>query len=241
MIVEIAGIRAEIIEKYPYARWLCRDYLAEGEASAFQVSVTQEEIEEVRNSEKNLPEIDICESFALLEQLSFSMLQYDCFLLHAAVIAVDGEAYAFTAQSGTGKSTHIAAWKKYFGDRAVIVNGDKPFLRVIDGIMYACGSPWCGKEGWQSNCMVPLKALCFLERGDTNEIHRIGQAEVIDGIFRQLRLPPDPVRMGKLLDLLDFTVCHVPCYRLQCDQSKEAVRVSYEGMQGESRKTEVGR
>ena len=41
----------------------------------------------------------------------------------------------FTAQSGTGKSTHIKLWKKHFGKDVDIVNGDKPIVRVFnDGI-----------------------------------------------------------------------------------------------------------
>lgn len=230
MIVEIAGIRAKITEKYSYTKEICRDYVAEGDSFDFEVEVTQKEIEEAQNPKERMPE-SICESFAILDKLSFAMLSYNCFLIHAAVIAVDGEAYAFTARSGTGKSTHIAAWKKHFGDRAVVVNGDKPFLRVIGNKIYACGSPWAGKENWQSNCMVPLKALCFLERGETNQIRRIGQREVVDGIFPQLRLPPDEMQMVKLLNLLEGLVCHVPCYRLSCDRSQEAVLVSYKGMQ----------
>lgn len=55
---------------------------------------------------------------------------YDCFLMHGAVTAVNGAGYMFfTATSGTGKSTHVGLWKKYFDD-VEIINGDKPFIRV---------------------------------------------------------------------------------------------------------------
>ena len=99
------------------------------------------------------------------------MPDFDAFLLHAAVIEVDGLAYAFAAPSGTGKTTHIALWKKFFGDRANIINGDKPIIRFENGTPYIYGTPWCGKEGYNINTKAPLAALCFIERSPENTIH----------------------------------------------------------------------
>ena len=50
---------------------------------------------------------------------------------------VDDYAYVFSADSGTGKSTHTQLWLEHFGDRAYILNDDKPAIRLIDGKVYA--------------------------------------------------------------------------------------------------------
>ena len=239
MKIQIADVQIEVNQADAYTEYLSREYRSDSDRCDIEISVTEQEIEQVRreNTGAELPE-EVLKSFAILEKLNMEMLKFDAFYLHAAIIAVNDEAYAFSAKSGTGKSTHIHLWKQYFGERAVIINGDKPFLRRIDGVLYACGSPWCGKEGWQTNVMVPLKALCFLERAEENKIERISQAEVIERIFRQIRFPHDAEKMRKFLELMDWLVSHIPCYRLRCNISEEAVKVSYHGMSElENRKT----
>ena len=67
-------------------------------------------------------------------------------LYHGSVIAVDGQGYLFTAKSGTGKSTHTALWRELFGERAVMVNDDKPLLRVKDDQVTVYGTPWNGNR-----------------------------------------------------------------------------------------------
>ena len=47
---------------------------------------------------------------ALLRQLAEKGPAVGRFLMHAAVLEYDGRAYAFTASSGTGKSTHLLLW-----------------------------------------------------------------------------------------------------------------------------------
>ena len=93
--------------------------------------------------------------------------------MHGAAIAFDGAAYLFTAPSGTGKTTHVRLWRQYLGSRVTVVNGDKPFLSLEpDGTVRVWGSPWAGKERWQSPISVPLCGVCLLERG-TDRICRL--------------------------------------------------------------------
>lgn len=160
------------------------------------------------------------------------LLDYDCLLLHSAVLAVDGRAYAFSAPSGTGKSTHVSLWKRHFGERAVVVNGDKPFMRRVRGMWYACASPWAGKEGWQTRVDVPLAALCFIERGDHDAIRPLDEREVTDRIVAQVDIPEDPERACRQLDLIGSLMAEVPSYLLTCTVSTEAARLSYETLSG---------
>ena len=98
------------------------------------------------------------------------MISYDTILFHGSVIAVDGIGYLFTAKSGTGKSTHTRLWREYFGDRAAMVNDDKPLLKITDSSVIAYGTPYNGKHRLGTNISVPLKAICILTRAADNHI-----------------------------------------------------------------------
>ena len=53
-----------------------------------------------------------------------------------------------------------------------------------------------------------------------------------DRIFTQLLIPSDAQGATKTLALADELVKSVPAYVMQCDISKDAARISYEGMTG---------
>ena len=53
------------------------------------------------------------------------------FVLHSACFDVSGEGVAFAAHSGTGKTTHMRLWQELLGDKMVVVNGDKPIVRIL--------------------------------------------------------------------------------------------------------------
>lgn len=163
--------------------------------------------------------------------------KHDSFIAHAAVIKYDGLAYAFMAPSGTGKSTHIKLWMDTLGPSATVINGDKPILRLDktpagDPQVIACGSPWAGKEGWQTNTSAPLAGLCFLTRGSTDTCHRISPTEAFNSAVRQIYMPSDPTSAIRTLDFVDVLLQTVPLYQLSCTMNKTAVKASFEAMTG---------
>jgi len=81
------------------------------------------------------------ETLAVYRQIAERMPAYDTVLFHGSVVAVDGVAYLFAASSGTGKSTHARLWRELFGDRAVMVNDDKPLIRISADGATAYGTP----------------------------------------------------------------------------------------------------
>ncbi len=156
------------------------------------------------------------------------MPYYNAFLMHAAVVAADGAAYIFTAPSGTGKSTHIQLWKDHFGDRAVIVNGDKPLIRVIDGAVYVCGTPWRGKEGWGGNYTLPVAGICVIEQSPENHIRKLSVSEASRHIFKQVLISRDSEEsFDRFWSLLNRMMTTVDIYLLQCNRDPEASRLSY--------------
>ncbi|MCD7847477.1 MAG: hypothetical protein LUG49_05565 [Oscillospiraceae bacterium] len=227
--LQIAGISVGVDNKYPLSQWNCEEHITVT-SPIFTASATEKEVQEEYDRLKGEFNLADCESNILYRKVSVGMLRYDAFLLHAAVVAVDGEGYVFTAPGGTGKSTHANYWMQEFGDRAVLINGDKPIIRLMNDKFYVCGTPWRGKERLGCAEIVPLKAVCLLERGAENEIAPADADTTLDKIFQQILLPEEPELAMKQLDLLDRLIGAVPVYNLKCNMSQEAAFVAYQGI-----------
>lgn len=233
--IKIADFVIEIQNKYNYIENLCRDYIVNEGTPDLIASCTENEIkEEIQNfAEPSYANFAYCESVCIYRSISLQLPKYNAFLMHSAVIDVDGKAYAFTAQSGTGKSTHICLWKKLLGDRVVVVNGDKPILRFIEDKLYIYGTPWCGKEGWNTNMRSELKGLCFLERAEENSIQPLEKTKAAERIMQQILMPKDPFGAISTLELMDKMLMKVDTWLLGCNMDIEAAKIAYENMSGE--------
>ena len=230
--IKIADMCIGIDNKYNGVFRLCRDYICEGEPE-FSVCVGEEEIVEELKNYGGQATPDYAESVCIYRSICQKLPDFGAFLLHAAIVECDGVSYAFSAPSGTGKSTHAALWLSHFGSKARIINGDKPIICIKDDKIIACGTPWCGKEGKNENTSSELASLCFIERGEKNEIRRIDAAEAVTRVFSQILMPKTEGKIDKLFSLLDRMLCRLPCYVLRCTVSDEAVSVAYNGMKGE--------
>lgn len=239
--VQIAGEIIRLKAQYETLHRYCRDYLCDGTPS-FTVETTPEDVEFERlKSEKEdqrlgvptrIFPISYLEGLAAYRKIVQKLLCYDTLLLHGSAIAVDGEAFLFSATSGTGKSTHTAFWRELFGDRAVMVNDDKPLIRIRKDGAHIYGTPWDGKHRLSNNISVPLKAFCILERGEENRIVPISPSEALPMLMQQSSRPSDPAQMGTYLHLLDRLSHQISFYRLSCTPDREAAIVAYEGMTG---------
>ncbi|MBR2926759.1 MAG: hypothetical protein IKC31_04205 [Clostridia bacterium] len=228
LIIELAGVRIRIENKYPFVEQQCRDYLAEGEDFSFSVAVSDEEIA-LEKGDGAFSE-GYCESICVYRHICEELPRYRVFLMHSSILEVDGYAYAFAAKSGVGKSTHTALWLKNIPN-ARVLNGDKPLLRLEeDGSLTAFGTPWNGKENWGENRSAPLAAICFLERGEVNEIRSAAEDEVLSRLVHQLYLRGDRDSVILRLQLLDAMLRAVPFYVLHCNISDEAALVAYRAM-----------
>ena len=225
-----AGIPVEVIHEYPYLTERCKDYLTEM-PPRFTLTLSRDvwEMDAAGLEAYPFPE-------GFYEYLSFYRLFCERLVgeklipFHSSAIAIDGEAYLFTAPSGTGKSTHTALWRQVFGDRAVMINDDKPILKIANGIVRAYGTPWAGKEGIQNPVSAPVKGICILTRGDTNRIVRISSAEALPKLLLQTHRPKDREYMKYLLPILVEIASSVPLWRLECNISEEAALLSYQTM-----------
>lgn len=227
-VIRLAGLRVRMENRYPFVERQCRDFLCEGEDADFSVSVTEEEIRE----EQKFGDFSAgyCESICLYRHICERMPDYNVFIMHSSVLEVDGYAYAFTARSGVGKSTHTALWLKNI-PHARVLNGDKPLFRVEDdGSVTAFGTPWNGKENWGANISAPLAAICFIERGEVNSIRRAEESDAIGRLMHQLYLRGNRDSVNRQLILMDALVRAVPYYILACNISDEAAQLSWSTM-----------
>lgn len=238
---KFAGIPVGICALFRETRDFCEEYLTE-ECPTFSVEIFPADIaaERIMSDEtttreygKPIPFPDpYLETLAVYRKIADHMLNYDTMLFHGSVIAVDGAAYLFTAPSGTGKSTHTRLWRELFGERAHMVNDDKPLLKVTENGVWACGTPWDGKHHLSRNEMVPLKAICILERAAENHIEPVNVKDSLSRIFTQTYRPKNPEGMIKTMALLDRMLRQVKVYRLGCNMELEAAKTAYAGMQG---------
>jgi len=154
-------------------------------------------------------------------------------MLHSSAVVVDGRAYLFTADSGTGKSTHASLWLRQFPNNAYILNDDKPALRLINGTWYAFGTPWSGKNDISVNAGVPVAGIAVLERGENNEIAPFSGVAAIHALLKQVNRPILMEYRVLLLELLDKLITKVPVWKLKCNLDAEAAIAAYEGMSGQ--------
>lgn len=238
--IDIADVVVEVHAIYDSSREYCKEYLSEQKPD-FSVVITRDDLVLEREkaaktdiaegkSVRNVSDAQL-EITAIQRKIAREMFSYDTILFHGSVVAVDGQAYLFTAKSGTGKSTHTRLWREMLGERAVMVNDDKPFLRVTDHGVLACGSPWNGKHRLGSNIQVPLNAICILERGKENSIVKIEPQDGLHMLLQQSNRPRDPGSIMLYMDILDRIAHTVAFYRLACNMEPEAAEVAYKIMQ----------
>ena len=246
--IKVAGRVTAVRALYPSTCDYCRDYLSD-EVPDFTIEVTLADIafeREKSEREDRLEGIPVrkftdayLETVAVQRKITECLFAYDTLLFHGSVVAVDGEGYLFTAKSGTGKSTHTRLWREMLGDRAVMVNDDKPFLRLTEDGVLVYGSPWNGKHGLGRNMSVPLKAVCILERGEENRIRKISAKQALPMLVQQSNRPMDSRWMLKYLELLDKLASGVAFYRLACNMDPQAALVSYQAMSGSGKDDET--
>ena len=231
--IKVADINVSIEYKYPTMIKQAEPYKAEFEKSNCTIDVPPEVMKDYIEANPHLSVDDI--EYILTGGAFYELLlHFNGFMLHSSGVVKDGYAYLFSADPGTGKSTHTGLWQKYFGeDNALIINDDKPAIRLIDNRLYVYGTPWSGKTDKNINMRVPLGAIVFLERSENNWVKEITPAEAIPLIMQQTIRPTDKDKMIKLLDLLDNVLRNVKTYRLGCNISEEAVITSYNGIKVE--------
>ncbi len=224
----LAELNITINNKYDYIKNLCADYIVKEKADFF-VEVTDAEIEAERCSPKN--DTGYLEALAIYRKIAEKITDYEGVLLYAAVISVENNGVAFLAKSGIGKTTHINLWLKFLGDKVTVINGDKPLLRIVDGKLYAYGTPWSGKEALNTNTKTELKNICFISRSLVNECVKVTDKEsILEKLFPQIYLPKTLYGLTKTLNFLNTTIDKCSFYSVKCNTDITAAKTAYKAI-----------
>ena len=240
--MEIAGCVVCVNPLFQSTKEYCRPYLTDKDPEFF-VEVTPEDLihEQMLLEREAVAEglklrkfkEPFLERSTIQRRVADYLVNRNILMLHGSTVAVDGKAYLFTAPCGTGKSTHTRLWRELFGERAIMVNDDKPFLRISDDQVLAYGSPWSGKHGLASNVCVPLQGVCSLHRGKVNVIHRVEANCLKDLLLHQVHMPEDTTFAQKSAALLDSLMERVALWEMECNKELKAAEVAYLAMSGQ--------
>ncbi len=226
---KIAGVVVEMDPKYSRTKDQAIPYLINEDIEAdFKIELSDKLINEklVEYPHLTIDEIE----YIFLGQLFYRhILRHNGILLHSSAVVKDNKAYLFSAPSGTGKSTHTSLWLKTFPD-AYILNDDKPAILLIDGKLYAAGTPFSGKCDLSKNEIVQLQGICFIERSIDNWIKPISKKQAIFEILNQTERIPYEKDMQLILDLIAQIVNYTNIYKMGCNISIDAVNTSYNQM-----------
>lgn len=233
MKYKIADSMVEFEPKFEMLETRANAYKIEDKANIdWQIMISEEKIQERKDKEPEIT-LDLAEYILTGWEFYKGLLKNKGYFLHASCVVIDDEAYLFSADSGTGKSTHTGLWLKYLAEKKpYILNDDKPAIRVLKDGIYAYGTPFSGKYDMSVNQKVKVKAICFLERAEENRIRRVEPKEAIRLFLEQILIRLKEEEMLQFLEIVDCILKEIPIYKLYCDMSEEAVRLSYQTMKG---------
>ncbi|MGI6669081.1 MAG: hypothetical protein ACOX4M_06685 [Acetivibrionales bacterium] len=150
-------------------------------------------------------------------------------VLHASCILYDNKGIAFTAPSGTGKSTHASLWEEH-KPGTVVLNDDTPAIRLTGGKPIVYGTPWSGSRIKFKNASAPLSAIVILEQArEENSITKVAPVEAVKILMPRFILPYyERQLMDMAVKTLEGIIAEVPIYHLKCKPDAEAVELVYE-------------
>ena len=111
-----------------------------------------------------------------------------------------------------------------------MVNDDKPFLKLTEEGIFACGSPWSGKHGLDTNITVPLQGICILDRGKENCVERLRPEEALPMLLHQSYCPLDRKKEKQFAELVNRLAQTTPLWHMYCNMEPSAADISYNAM-----------
>jgi len=159
---------------------------------------------------------------ALMLIFAFAGSRQDTLLIHASLVRQNGYGYAFTAKSGTGKSTHVSLWLRHIPG-CDLMNDDNPIVRIIDGQPYIYGGPWSGKTPCYRNVKARLGAITRIDRAPANSVDRLAPIDAFASLLpscSSMKWDEDIFR--RICNTVTKIVETTPIYTLHCLPNKDA-------------------
>ncbi len=220
---KIADVVVEIKFSYPEAEAQFESYIYNGdEKPDFALEASSEEVEYYVTEGVGITP-PIAENMVLCIHFNRYLLKYFGNYIHSSAILFDNKVYLFSAASGVGKSTHTKKWVKRFGNRVSIINDDKPSFRISDGKCYVYGTPFTGGTDIHVNASAELGAIAFIERSETNSLHKLSPSQAVGLLMEQTPNYKNPKYVDRQLELVSDILSKYPVYLLKCNLDDSAV------------------
>jgi len=225
----IADFSVEIPDDSAHFERIAAQYRADSvDAPDMTLAVDEAELDRHAQTMPQIPR-DVLKAHLYGVEFFRTQLELGAFSFHASALMMDGDAYLFSAPSGTGKSTHARLWQQRFGDKVTILNDDKPTLRITENGCRVYGTPWCGKHQINQNGVANLKAIVFLKRGEQNRIRRLHGNDVLRAVLEQCLCEiRTSDQMLRLMNMLDKVLSTTPVYELACTVDEAAAQLVYD-------------
>ena len=229
MTYKFADVNFDILFRYKKVASILKDYETDG-APDTSVRVDDDAFDRMYKTFGNGVGW-MSEFLALSRVVSDALLKdFNGFMFHSSAISFNGSGILFSALSGTGKSTHARFWKTVYGEKVTYVNDDKPFIRETDGEFFVYGNPWNGKERLSNNIRVPVKVICFIERGQKIEIGDVSVLKAVVNFFNQSFLVQEEDMRDKFLSLIERLFNSVKIVRVTLPLDENSPKVVYEAI-----------
>ena len=195
----------------------------------YTITMTKEDLEN-ESSNSNTGQVYVNEEIsALYRKIANLLVEDGIVVFHSSAISVNGGGFLITARSGVGKSTHAKLLSEYIKEDFKYINDDKPLLEVKDNEVTIYSSPWNGKERRGNNISAPLKAIIFLNRGESNTYRKIiNKEEIYIKMLSQIYLPKEKSKREKALNIADKLLKNVNFYEINVTKEIESAKMTYE-------------
>lgn len=232
----IADFNILFDEYYNYFWYVLGGFEAEFDSPDITITTTLEDIEEEKKTSENPEKSFRCEVANAFRKLATVLPEYDACVFHSCFIKAEDKGIAFSARSGTGKTTHMRLWQEMLGDKMEIVNGDKPIVRIIDGDLFGYGTPWCGKERLGGTGRAPLTDICIIERSETNETIPVSKDEGMLLLVQQIYMPKEIETIAKTMEIINKITEKCNFWKIRCNMEPDAAITAYNAIFGKEKK-----
>ncbi|MBQ3196274.1 MAG: hypothetical protein IJB65_07410 [Clostridia bacterium] len=216
---KICGLNLYMSPRYEELLDRAAPFLSDGDKADIKIELADDAVADL--SERTGLSLALAEYQLSCAEFCKALLAHGGFVLHASAVLYNGGVYLFSAPSGIGKSTHAKLWVKNIKG-AEIINDDKPAIRIIDGVPYAFGTPWCGSGYQRLNACGTVKALYFLRRADFNFVKPMDKTKTPYLLFESMMRPDDDSDMDALFFALQGFLSKVQVLSLDCNTEDEA-------------------
>lgn len=218
--VKIADVVFGINAQYAETQAYFADFLS-AETVNETIDVLQSDIAEIMEKYNDFSE-EMSERAVVKYKMDKCLAEYGAFPLHATSLSYNGYAYIFTAASGVGKSTHAKRWREAFGSNVVMINDDRPYLKVTQDGIFAYSHPQAGKHKIYSNTSAQVRLIGKIIRDPENYVVRVPKTVFFPYLVQQSFTMDEPQITEKIIKLIIQVVNRVDFAEIHCNQDIDA-------------------